>query len=436
MIKLFFPSIPHSSKLETRKLVFTPYWSDPMSINNYFYNQVPIQVNVTDAQRKEILSEFPPPVLPDGEDSFNLDNEQAGNRIQIRLLVNDYQVQLTKTNKQFLKVRFSNNTGVIQAKIWDNQGAVDRILPLLERYSIFDIAGKVDEFNGFKSLTVDELIPSEEDINPFSFLPYTKQNLEDLTVELFSYLNELQGPYKEISLHAMRRFWNQFSVRPAAKGFHHNYLGGLLKHTVGLMRFARFILKLEDNHYKAMMKLIHIVEKAYKNELWAQIKGEENQALIWKDSIDHLYRMFQGSIKYKEDQPHYDLLMTSILFHDIGKLLEYDHAGKTFEDFNFLFPTATDANFENRKQVGITMDELGVMVGHIPYGMLLLTKIIETENISISMEEIHRMIHCILCHHGLPEWGSAVRSPQSIEGYIIHIVDYLDSRYENTEEIK
>lgn len=403
---------------------------------SYFYSNVPINVEVSDLEREQILKQFPPPSLPNGKDTFNLDHETAGNQVHVRLLVNDYQVQLTKTNKEFLKVRFSNNVGVIQAKIWDNQGAVERILPLLEQYSIFDVVGKVDEFNGFKSLTVNELNPCEEEINPFTYLPYTKQDLEGLTIELFSYLNELKSPYKEISLAAMNQFWEQFSIRPAAKGYHHNYLGGLLKHTVGLMRFARFILKFEDNPYKALMKLINIVEKAHKNELWAEIQGNQSQPFIWKGTIDHLYNMFYGAMKHKESQPNYDLLMTSILFHDIGKLLEYDHAGKTYDDFRFLFPTATNSNFENRKQTGITMDELGAMVGHIPYGVLILSKIIEKENIPVSMEEIHQMAHCILCHHGLPEWGSAVRSPETIEGYLIHIVDYLDSRYENAEVIK
>jgi 3'-5' exoribonuclease len=403
---------------------------------NYFYSNVPVNIEVSDLEREQILEQFPPPSLPNGKDTFNLDHETAGNLISVRLLVNDYQVQLTKTNKEFLKVRFSNNAGLIQAKIWDNQGAVERILPLLDQHSIFDVVGRVDEFNGFKSLTVNELNPCEEKINPFTYLPYTKQDLESLTVELFSYLHELNSPYKEISLSAMNRFWEQFSIRPAAKGYHHNYLGGLLKHTVGLMRLARYILKFEDNHFKALMKLISIVEKAHKNELWAEIQGNQSQPFIWKDTIDHLYKMFYGAMKHKENQPNYDLLMTSILFHDIGKLLEYDHAGKTFEDFHFLFPTATNSNFENRKQAGITMDELGAMVGHIPYGVLILSKIIELDNIPVSMEEIHQMAHCILCHHGLPEWGSAVRSPETIEGYLIHIVDYLDSRYENTEIIK
>ena len=174
----------------------------------------------------------------------------------------------------------------------------------------------------------------------------------------------------------------------------------------------------------------------YKQELWSGFQNGDLKNLVWKDTIDHLYRMLQGMMNYKESTPNYDLLMTSILYHDIGKLMEYDHTGKTFEDFKFLYPTADLSGLESRKQSGITMDELGVMVGHIPYGVLLLSKIVEVEKIPVTLEEVHQMTHCILCHHALPEWGSCIRSPQTLEGYIIHIVDYLDSRYENTETVK
>ncbi|SHH04651.1 HD domain-containing protein [Virgibacillus chiguensis] len=403
---------------------------------SYFYNFVPITFNCNEAERKEILNQFPTPVLPDSTEFFNIADESPGNHVKVRVLLNEFHVQKTKTNKQYLKMLFSNNAGTINTKMWDNQGAVEKYQPILEKYAVFDIEGIVDDFRGHKSLTIHQLTPCTEEIDPFSLLAYTQQNIDDLTIELFSYLNELALPYKDIALGAMRQFWDQFRIRPAAKGYHHNYLGGLLKHTVGLMRFARYIIKMEENHYKAVMKLISVVEKAYKNELWSQFQTSENQQLIWKGTIDHLYDMLQGMMVYKEQEPNYDVIMTSILFHDIGKLLEYDHAGKTFEAFKFLFPTAVHSDLENRKQAGITMDELGVMVGHIPYGVLILTKIIEAEGIELSLGAIHQMSHCILCHHGLPEWGACVRKPQSIEGYIIHIVDFLDSRYENAEEIK
>jgi len=405
--------------------------------HTYFYDFIPVKYTVTEEMREQILTQFPPPALPDNEEFFNIQNETPGDTVYVRLLLNDFNVQLTKTNKPFLKIRFSNNAGIIQAKMWDNQGAVEKNQPLLEKFSVFDVEATVDEFRGNKSLTVNQLNPCEEDVNPFSLLPYTQQNIEELTIELFSYLNELQSPFKDIGLAGMRRFWEPFKMSPAAKGFHHNYLGGLLKHTVGLMRFARYILKFEENHFQATMKLINVVEKAYKSELWSQFQAGGNlKSLVWNDTIDHLYQMLQGMMQYSEKQPDYDLIITSILFHDIGKLLEYDYAGKTFEAFQFLYPTADRSNTENRKQAGITMDELGVMIGHIPYGVLLLSKVIEAEDIHLSLETIHEMSHCILCHHGLPEWGACIRNPQSLEGYMIHIVDFLDSRYENTEAIK
>ena len=404
---------------------------------SYFYDKIPIEYECSPEQRQQILSAYPAPFLPNSEETFLLENEVQGNHVKVTLLLNDYSVEMTKTNKQFLKIRFSNNNGSYNAKMWDNNGEVEHYVPILDEYSVFTVEGRVEDYKGFKSITVHKLAPCKEDINPFSLLAYTAQDLEELTVELFSYLNELQSPYKEITTTAMNRFWKQFSLRPAAKGYHHNYLGGLLKHTVGLMRFARYILKVENNHYEGVMKLINVVEKAHKVELWAQVKAGINnpQVLVWKETIDHLYKMLYGMMQYQEADPSYDIVMTSILYHDIGKILEYDHAGKEYEEFSFLFPTAI-SDFSARKPSGIIMDQLGVMIGHIPYGVMFFAKVIEVENISISMEELHSVSHCILCHHGLPEWGSCIRSPQTIEGYIVHIADYLDSRYENTEKVK
>lgn len=409
-------------------------------VKTYFYDFIPVKINITEEEQAAILSKYPPSVWAEGRNDFNIEEEVRGSDVNVQLLLNEYTVEKTKTDKQYLKMKFSNNIGVVNAKMWDNDGALERYLPLFEEHTLFQVSGRVEDYRGHKSITIHRIKPSEGDIDPFSLIACTKQNIEALTVELFSYLFELKSPFKEIALAAMDRFWDQFRIRPAAKGHHHNYLGGLLKHTVGLMRIARFIVKFEDNPFQAILKLIHRIEKAHKDELWSDLMsdnpGGNSRPFTWKDTIDHLYSIVFGMAKHKGQHPNYDLLMVSILFHDIGKLLEYHHAGKTFEDFKFLFPTADHSSVENRKATGITMDELGVMVGHIPYGVLLLTKIIETENIKISLEDIHHMHHCILCHHGLPEWGSCVKSPQTMEGYIIHFVDFLDSRYENTEKIK
>ncbi|WP_231735335.1 hydrolase [Gracilibacillus massiliensis] len=404
-----------------------------MNKSNYFYDMIPINYELTEEQREQVKSSFPPPALPDEIAGLDLNNLTKGTPVATRVLLNDFEVKKTKTNKSFLKITLSDQSGNISAKMWDNNGEVEAMLPLLEKVGVFDIRGQVDEFNGFKSVTIYDMTPCKEDIDPFTLLAYTKQDIQQLSEELFAYLYALDNPYQEIALRAMDQLWESFRISPAAKGFHHNYLGGLLKHTVGLMRFCRYITIQEDNPFRAVMKLIHKVETQYKQEIWESLKEDGQRPLfVWKDAIDHLYHMLQGMGEHKYEEINYNALITSILFHDIGKLAEYDYAGKSMNVFDYLYPTATFEDAQ-RKQAGIAMDPLGVTIGHIPYGVLLLTKVIEHNKIQVSMEAIHLMSHCILCHHGLPEWGSAVRKPLNLEGYLIHIVDYLDSRYENTE---
>ncbi|WP_182200861.1 HD domain-containing protein [Paraliobacillus salinarum] len=404
--------------------------------SHYFYKFIPISYQLEDDNAEYLFNHFPSPTLPDGDHFFSIQDKEKGESINELLLLNDSEIRLTKTNKQFLKMSFSNNSGMIQAKMWDNNGNISEVEQMLQQHSIFHVQGIVDDFKGNKSITVNYLKPEKDQISPFSLMPYTNQDMQELKLELFSYLFELKEPFQSICLQAMEELWQDFSIAPAAKGYHHNYLGGLLKHTVGLMRFARYILKTEDHPIQAIIKLISVVEKAYKNELYQSFQHASTSNLVWNDTIDHLYKMLNGLKEFQENEPNYDLLIASILFHDIGKLCEYDFVGRSNKAFELLYPTAQLSDYNARTQAGITMDPLGVMIGHIPYGVLLLNKIIELKNIDISLITIHQMSHCILCHHGLPEWGAAVKKPQSFEGYLIHIVDYLDSRYENTETIK
>src|SRR5690625_2373131 len=163
---------------------------------SYFYDLIPIQYEASDAQREQILAEFPPPSLPDSEEYVDIQNESTGSQVKVKLLLNDFNLHLTKANKQFLRLSFSNNSGVIHAVLWDNQGQVDKYKPLLEDHSIFQVEGRITEFNGRKSITVSKLAIVDDDTNPFSLLPYTKRDLGDLTIELFAYLEEIQSPYR------------------------------------------------------------------------------------------------------------------------------------------------------------------------------------------------------------------------------------------------
>ena len=72
---------------------------------------------INDDEFDQIIQRFPPPELPSGQSTFKIDDQTAGNQVSQRLLLNDYEVRLTRTNNNFLRLSFSNNAGMISAKI-------------------------------------------------------------------------------------------------------------------------------------------------------------------------------------------------------------------------------------------------------------------------------------------------------------------------------
>lgn len=401
---------------------------------DYFHSKIVYSINVSD-EVSEVIQSLDFPEIKESQATFMIDHFEAGAKIHERLLLNDYSVKLTKTNKEYLVLTFSNQNGMYQAKMWDNQGAIKKNLPLLEKHRVFDVTAVVDEYNQNKSLTIQHLDPVNQAIEPFTLLPFPKLDLKRISEELVFYLTRLNEPYKTLAFETLRTFWDDFLLAPAAKGFHHNYIGGLIKHTTGLMRFTHFIQHHEKGPVEALLYLITVVEKVYKQEVYTESKKvkTERSRPVWHNTLDHLYSMLNQLVSLDQETIDYDILYTAILYHDLGKLLEYDYAGKSYQAFDFLYPHADTSELSERAQGGIEMDALGVLVGHIPYGVMLLQNMLIHVELPFTLSQIHQINHCILCHHGLPEWGSAVRAPQTIEGFLIHFVDYFDSRYENEE---
>ncbi|WP_031536682.1 hypothetical protein [Bacillus sp. MB2021] len=79
-------------------------------IKFYFYDFIPVKFELTEDDREQVLKEFPTPILPTGEEIFNINEFEKGINVKLRLLLNDFNIESTKTNKQYLKIRFSNST--------------------------------------------------------------------------------------------------------------------------------------------------------------------------------------------------------------------------------------------------------------------------------------------------------------------------------------
>ena len=114
-----------------------------------------------------------------------------------------------------------------------------------------------------------------------------------------------------------------------------------------------------------------------------------------------------------------DLLLTGVLFHDIGKLWE---------------------NCPEAHGFGMPYNEMGELVGHITIGVELLNnlwrKLLATESaqewtaLHPANEDVrNHLIHLIAAHHGEMEFGSPV-FPKTPEAAALHAIDNLDAKLE------
>jgi 3'-5' exoribonuclease len=168
----------------------------------------------------------------------------VGRTYEIQLMVISQKRLTAKNGKPYLNLVFGDRTGRIPAKVWD---AVDQLEPLLAVGQVASIRGEVSLYDGAPQLTVRSVGPlNQSSIILDDFAPAAKRDLEELTQEFTSLVDQIKDPdYRRLVVAVFKSpkvgdFWRS----PAAKSFHHSYVRGLLEHTVTVGHLAAFVAKL------------------------------------------------------------------------------------------------------------------------------------------------------------------------------------------------
>ena len=123
--------------------------------------------------------------------------------------------------------------------------------------------------------------------------------------------------------------------------------------------------------------------------------------------LNHVWQMLhmlEGLYPCLPYQIKIERCILAIMFHDYGKVYEYSKSGDAQQDMYLL--------------------------GHIYIGAHKLQNVLEQQ--SIDADEIKRIIHIVLAHHGQREWGSPVL-PCTQEAAIVHYLDNISAKVEAME---
>ncbi|HEX9023783.1 MAG TPA: HD domain-containing protein [Geobacteraceae bacterium] len=160
-------------------------------------------------------------------------------------LVKEKIMAMAKNGKPYMNLRLMDKSGEVDAKIWDNVDALDK---LFERDDFVQVRGKASVYLNKLQVVVAEIsrMP-EEQVDLADFLPESPRDNVVMRRELAEAVAAIANPHLRAlmeSFLADEPFMALYCKAPAAKGMHHVYLGGLLEHSLALVRLVKTIVPL------------------------------------------------------------------------------------------------------------------------------------------------------------------------------------------------
>jgi len=281
---------------------------------------------------------------------------------RLPLLIEKSSIAMTKKNTPYLRATFRDKTGSIDGVWWNYSTDLEEAV---REGNVIEVTGKIDSYNGNAQLAVENLTVSTK--KPDDFARWTAMDVEKIWNDLVDIIGEMKEPLTkfvaEELLLKQQTMIDGFKKAPAAKSVHNNWFGGLLEHVWSLCQIAKPVVA----HY----------QKNY----------------LEKISLDKV--------------------LFGLIFHDAGKIIEYDYGSPAF-----------------------SFTGVGTLTNHLVLGPAW---VYEKANVwwktsgassmdpeKFKIERAHLM-HVLAAHHGQLEWGSPVK-PSSIEAIMVHHLDNLDSK--------
>lgn len=245
----------------------------------------------------------------------------------------------TKNNKPYIDLELSDSTGTIKGKVWSE--SIQNVSKLEEgNVFCFDASVNIDSFG--TQLNITKITPASE-FNPGDFVPKSNFDTAEMEETLKNFVDNIKNPHLKNLVEKIvfdKDLYPKYISSPAAFYIHHAYQNGLLEHTVDMLKMS-------------------------------------------------------APIKERYPNINYDLLVTGIIFHDLGKIFEYEMTNS------------------------ISVTTKGKLLGHIYIGTQYVSDHAPKD---IPQDLLDEVLHMILAHQGQLEYGSPIR-PKTAEAVALYHLD-------------
>lgn len=148
----------------------------------------------------------------------------------------------TRNGKPYDNLILQDKTGNLDGKVWDpnSQGIAD-----YDEKDFIEVYGEVINYNNNLQLNIKQLRKaSEGEYEPADYLPVSEKNIDSMYKELMSYVSRISNDYLRQAVEYYfvedKEFIKAFQAHSAAKTVHHGFSGGLLEHTLSVVKLCDY----------------------------------------------------------------------------------------------------------------------------------------------------------------------------------------------------
>lgn len=262
------------------------------------------------------------------------------------VIIKKCEVKKTKNGSEYLDLILADKSDEISAKMWDYKGE-----NIFETDMVVKVRGTVEQYNGRDQFRIAQIRPasSTDDYCLADLVPSSSVGGEQLFNMIKERVNAFENEdLKKIVSKIIDERREKLIIYPAALRLHHAMVGGLMYHTMSIVRMAEEICKIYPNINK-------------------------------------------------------ELLLSGIILHDVAKTWELETSSTGLAK-------------------GYSVE--GELIGHLVKGAMYVSD--AAKELGIDSEVVTLLEHMIISHHGVPEYGAAVR-PMFLEAEILSSLDSLDA---------
>ena len=148
----------------------------------------------------------------------------------------------TMNGKPYDNLILQDKTGTLDGKVWDpnSHGISD-----YDEKDFIDVYGEVISYNGNLQLNIKQLrVAGEDEYNAADYMPTSEKSVDGMYAELLGYVSQVENPYLQQVLQYYfvkdEDFIKSFKAHSAAKSVHHGFAGGLLEHTLSVVKLCEY----------------------------------------------------------------------------------------------------------------------------------------------------------------------------------------------------